>query len=68
VPLAPPLPAGERSARKITICIVNPYDVPKARGVLKTYFDGHPPGSTLCVLRGLANPNFLIEIEAIAVV
>ena len=53
---------------KITIYIVNPHDVPKARGVLATYFAGHPPGSTLCVLRGLANPNFLIEIEAIAVV
>jgi enamine deaminase RidA (YjgF/YER057c/UK114 family) len=53
---------------KITIYIVNPHDVPKARGVLQTYFAGHPPGSTLCVLRGLANPNFLIEIEAIAVV
>ena len=53
---------------KITIYIVNPHDVPKARGVLQTYFAGHPPGSTLCVLRGLANPNFLLEIEAIAVV
>jgi 2-iminobutanoate/2-iminopropanoate deaminase len=53
---------------KITIYIVNPHDVPKARGVLQTYFAGHPPGSTLCVLRGLANPNFLLEIEAIAAV
>jgi enamine deaminase RidA (YjgF/YER057c/UK114 family) len=53
---------------KITIYIVNPHDVPKARGVLQTWFGKHPPGSTLCVLRGLANPNFLIEIEAIAAV
>ncbi len=53
---------------KVTIYIVNPHDVPKARNVLKTYFGGHPPGSTLCILRGLANPNFLIEIEAIAAV
>jgi enamine deaminase RidA (YjgF/YER057c/UK114 family) len=53
---------------KITIYIVNPHDMPKARGVLQTYFAGHPPGSTLCVLRGLANPNFLLEIEAIAAV
>ena len=53
---------------KITIYICNPHDVPKARGILKTYFGDHPPGSTLCVLRGLANPNFLVEIEAIAVV
>jgi enamine deaminase RidA (YjgF/YER057c/UK114 family) len=35
---------------------------------LQTYFKGHPPGSTLCILRGLANPNFLLEIEAIAAV
>ena len=51
---------------KITIYICNQHDVPKARGILETYFGAHPPGSTLCVLRGLANPNFLLEIEAIA--
>jgi enamine deaminase RidA (YjgF/YER057c/UK114 family) len=53
---------------KITIYICNPEDVPKARGVLQTYFGAHPPGSTLCILRGLANPDFLLEIEAIAAV
>jgi enamine deaminase RidA (YjgF/YER057c/UK114 family) len=58
----------DRGVTKITIYICNPHDVPKARGILRTYFADHPPGSTLCVLRGLANPNFLLEIEAIAVV
>ena len=53
---------------KITIYICNPHDVPKARKILATYFAGNPPGSTLCILRGLANPTFLLEIEAIAVV
>ena len=53
---------------KVTIYICNPHDVPKARGILFDYFGKHPPGSTLCVLRGLANPNFLLEIEAIAAV
>ena len=53
---------------KITIFICNPHDVPKARGILQTYFAGAAPASTLCVLRGLANPNFLLEIEAIAAV
>jgi enamine deaminase RidA (YjgF/YER057c/UK114 family) len=53
---------------KVTIYICNPHDVPKARGLLTTYFSEHPPGSTLCILRGLANPNFLLEIEAIAAV
>jgi len=53
---------------KVTIYICNPHDVPKARGIPKDYFGKHPPGSTLCILRGLANPNFLLEIEAIAAV
>src|SRR4030095_3648438 len=51
---------------QITTALVTPHAVPKARGVLAKYFAGHPPGSTLCILRGLANPNFLLEIEAIA--
>ena len=53
---------------KVTIYICNPHDVPKARAILFDYFGKHPPGSTLCILRGLANPNFLLEIEAIAAV
>jgi len=53
---------------KITIYLCNPHDVSKARCILQTYFSGHPPGSTLCIPRGLANPNFLLEIEAIAAV
>ena len=53
---------------KITIYICNPHDVQKARGILQTYFAGNPPGSTLCILRGLAHPHFLLEIEAIAAV
>jgi enamine deaminase RidA (YjgF/YER057c/UK114 family) len=42
--------------------------VPQARTILQEYFGNDPPASTLCVLRGLANPNFLLEIEAIAAV
>jgi 2-iminobutanoate/2-iminopropanoate deaminase len=53
---------------KVTIYICNPHDVSKARAILQDYFGKHPPGSTLCILRGLANPNFLLEIEAIAAV
>lgn len=53
---------------KVTIYICNPHDVPKARHILSDYFGDHPPGSTLCILRGLAHPNFLLEIEAIAAV
>jgi enamine deaminase RidA (YjgF/YER057c/UK114 family) len=53
---------------KVTIYICNPHDVPKARSILYDYFGKQPPASTLCILRGLANPNFLLEIEAIAAV
>jgi len=53
---------------KVTIYICNPHDVPKARSILQDYFGEHPPGSTLCILRGLAHPNFLLEVEAIAAV
>jgi enamine deaminase RidA (YjgF/YER057c/UK114 family) len=53
---------------KITIYICNPHDVPKARELLRDYFGKNPPASTLCILRGLASPNFLLEIEAIAAV
>jgi enamine deaminase RidA (YjgF/YER057c/UK114 family) len=53
---------------KVTIYICNPHDVPKARAILHDYFGDYPPGSTLCILRGLANPNFLLEVEAIAAV
>ena len=53
---------------KVAIYICNPHDVTKARRILTDYFGSNPPGSTLCVLRGLANPNFLLEVEAIAAV
>jgi 2-iminobutanoate/2-iminopropanoate deaminase len=53
---------------KITIYICNPHDVPKAGGILHTYLGEHPPSRTLCILCGLAYPNFLLEIEAIAAV
>jgi len=60
--------AGLKDVTKVTIYVCNPHDVPKARSILQDYFGDDPPASTLCVLRGLANPNFLLEIEAIAAV
>ena len=60
--------AAFKDVVKVTIFICNPHDVPKARAILQEYFGDSPPASTLCVLRGLANPNFLLEIEAIAAV
>jgi 2-iminobutanoate/2-iminopropanoate deaminase len=60
--------ASLKDVVKVTIYICNPHDVPQARAILQEYFGNDPPASTLCVLRGLANPNFLLEIEAIAAV
>lgn len=60
--------ASLKDVVKVTIYICNPHDVPKGRSILQEYFGDDPPASTLCVLRGLANPNFLLEIEAIAAV
>lgn len=53
---------------KITIYIIDGRHVPLARALLAQYFGSNPPGSTLCILRGLAHPDFLLEIEAIAAV
>jgi 2-iminobutanoate/2-iminopropanoate deaminase len=60
--------ASLKDVVKVTIYICSPHDVPEARAILEEYFGNDPPASTLCVLRGLANPNFLLEIEAIAAV
>ncbi len=60
--------AGFSDVTKVTIYIVDPKDVAKGRKILADYFGANPPASTLCVLRGLANPNFLVEVEAIAAV
>ena len=51
--------ASLKDVVKVTIYICNPHDVPQARTILQEYFGNDPPASTLCVLRGLANPNFL---------
>ena len=60
--------ANLKDVVKVTIYVCNPHDVSKARSILQEYFGDDPPASTLCVLRGLANPNYLLEIEAIAAV
>ena len=59
--------AGFGDIVKITTYITDPRyrdDINPAR--LK-YMGDNPPGSTLVVVAGLANPDFLVEIEAIAV-
>ena len=43
-------------------------DISKLREVRQRYITGEPPASTLAVISALANPDFLIEVEVIAVV
>jgi reactive intermediate/imine deaminase len=54
---------------KVNIYIVNckPEDVATFRAVRKTYFAQNPPASTLVGVTSLVDPDFLIEIEVVAV-
>jgi 2-iminobutanoate/2-iminopropanoate deaminase len=41
---------------------------PHIRGGRDKYFSEHPPATTLLVVTSLADPGFLLEIDAIALV
>ena len=54
---------------KVTIYVVGQKYAQPARDLGGRHWDkSNPPASTLIVCAGLANPEFLIEIEAIAVI
>ncbi len=54
---------------KVTIYVVGQQYAQPARDLCARHWDqSNPPASTLIVCAGLANPAFLIEIEAIAVI
>lgn len=53
---------------KLTTFVVKQEDTQKARDLVGRHFTDRPPANTLCVLQGLANTKYLVEIEAIAVV
>jgi len=53
---------------KVTIYVVRKEDAQKGRNILRKNFGDNPPASTLCVLQGLADPRFLVEVEATAVI
>ncbi len=53
---------------KINTYLTQRDDLAKLREVRSKYFAGEPPASTLVFISGLAMPEFLIEVEAIAVV
>jgi len=52
----------------ITTYILDRNDLPGLRKARGDFFGDNPPASTLLVISGLARPEFLIEIEARAVI
>ncbi|MDZ4820305.1 MAG: RidA family protein [Planctomycetota bacterium] len=53
---------------KVTMFITDMSSADQAREVRMEYFKKNPPASTGVEVRGLAHPDLLIEIEAIAVI
>jgi enamine deaminase RidA (YjgF/YER057c/UK114 family) len=53
---------------KFTTYLIRATDLPALREIRDRFIDTQrPPASTLLVVAGLANPKFLLEIEAVAV-
>jgi enamine deaminase RidA (YjgF/YER057c/UK114 family) len=52
---------------KLVTYVCNPHDVKKARALIARHFPTDPPPNTICILRGLAHPDYLLEIDATAV-
>jgi len=53
---------------KLVSYVCSPHDVKKVRALVKKHFPENPPANTICVLRGLAHPDYLLEIDATAVI
>jgi enamine deaminase RidA (YjgF/YER057c/UK114 family) len=53
---------------KLVSYVCSPHDVKKVRALVKKHFPENPPSNTICVLRGLAHPDYLLEIDATAVI
>lgn len=57
---------GPHDLVKVTGYLVRPDEVPLFREVRDSLLDGAQPASTLVLVAGLAHPDWLIEIEAVA--
>jgi enamine deaminase RidA (YjgF/YER057c/UK114 family) len=57
---------GPRDLVKVTAFLVRGSDTPLYREVRDRMLDGAEPASTLLIVAGLAHPDWLVEIEAIA--
>ena len=53
---------------KLVSYVCSPHDVQKLRALVQKHFPENPQANTICVLRGLAHPDYLLEIDATAVV
>ncbi len=52
---------------KVTVFLTDPALIPPWRAQRGTLFGDHVPASTLLIVAGLADPRFLVEVEAEAV-
>lgn len=57
---------GPHDLVKVTAYLTRPDDVALYREVRDTLLDGAQPASTLVIVAGLAHPDWLVEIEAVA--
>jgi enamine deaminase RidA (YjgF/YER057c/UK114 family) len=57
---------GPRDLVKVTTFLIDRADLPAARTVRERMLHGAEPASTLLFVAGLASPEWLVEIEAIA--
>jgi len=57
---------GPRDLVKVTTFLIDRADLPTARTVRDRMLQGAAPASTLLFVAGLASPEWLVEIEAIA--
>lgn len=55
-----------RDLVKVTVLLTRAEDVAASRIVRDRHLDGAEPASTLMIVAGLAHPDLLIEVEAIA--
>ena len=51
---------------RINYYLLDRADVAMSRAVRERFIKGTPPASTLCVVKSLASPDWLFEIEAVA--
>jgi enamine deaminase RidA (YjgF/YER057c/UK114 family) len=57
---------GVKDLVKVTVFLVEASDIPTSREIRVRHLGEHLPASTLVVVKQLASPSWLIEVEAVA--